>query len=100
MNDPIAERRGMMRRIVLYLSCVGLLLGCALGPQPYLQAPQRADVNQPQDEGQCLAQASLEAMGAGDWSSDRALRQAFYQQAKAEAYVRCMNARGYTLVYP
>jgi len=89
-----------MRRILLYVLGVSLLIGCAVRPQPYLQAPAGAEVNRPQDEGQCLAQASLEAMGAGDWSSDRYLRNAFYQQAKANAYGRCMQARGYTWVSP
>lgn len=89
-----------MRKFAWLLMTVIFVAGCAIGPQPYWQAPNRADLNQSKDDLECRALANQAATGAGNWSSDRHLRDAFYQQAVTQYYVQCVESRGYTLVTP
>jgi hypothetical protein len=89
----------MMRRWLLLITVLVSLVACATGPQPYLQAPERADVNQQQDHVECLALASQAAQGAGSFTSVAPVQAAFFDEAKQRYYVQCMQGRGYTLAY-
>ena len=77
-----------------------LLTACAVGPQGYWRAPDRADLNQQKDNIECQAMAAQAATGAGSWSSDPAIRAAIFQNAKDQYYAQCLQSRGYQWVTP
>jgi hypothetical protein len=87
----------MMRRLLL---CAGLLLTACVTQPGYWRSPERADLNQQQDHVECVALASQAAQGAGAWTSVAPMAAAFYDQAKEQYYMQCLQSRGYVWVPP
>jgi hypothetical protein len=87
-------------KILLVLSFLLICTACAIGPQPYWESPAGMAANRQQDDLECSALAAQAASGAGDWSSDRAIRAGIYQHARQNYYNQCVQSRGYRWVTP
>jgi hypothetical protein len=88
-----------MTRFVLltYWRVIGLVLfvaGCA-APVTY-DHPTKPLAEKQRDHIECLALANQAAMGAGGWSSDPALRNAIFTNARDQHYLTCLQSRGWT----
>jgi hypothetical protein len=79
--------------MLMLLLCVG---GCAMGPQPYLDAPHKTLSERQTDAVECQALAAQAATGAGAWSRDRAIRAAIYDNARDQYLAQCLQGRGWT----
>jgi hypothetical protein len=88
----------MYRWLLLCTVLLGMT-ACVTAPQPYLRAPDRADLNQQKDHLECMAQAALVVQGAGGFTSVAPVQAAFYDHAKQQAYVGCLETRGYSWAY-
>jgi hypothetical protein len=78
--------RHILRQLSLTVAAIGLCTACAMGSYPQsTYTPQMS-----QTEMACLTFASQSASGAGQWSSDRAMRAAIYDNVKAQYYQQCM----------
>jgi hypothetical protein len=86
----------MRRLCALALLVLALWLsGCVSGPQPYLDAPQKTVQEKQTDGVECQALAAQAATGAGSWSRDRAVRSAFYDNAREQYLAQCLQGRGW-----
>jgi hypothetical protein len=90
-----------MKTVMLLLCCL-TLTACAVGQAGYWRAPERADLNQQQDDHlECQA---LAAQSPGDW---RLIHQpvgvdrdgaAALRNARDIRYAQCLQSRGYVWV--
>jgi hypothetical protein len=69
------------------------IAGCA-APVTY-DHPSKSLAEKQRDYVECAATASQAAQGAGGWSSDRAIRGAFYTDARDQYLAICLESRGW-----
>ena len=84
-------------KLLLLAAMMSACTACATMPQGYWRAPSET-ANRAQDDLECRALANQAAMGAGGWSSDRAIRAAFYDEAVQQYFNQCVESRGYRWV--
>jgi hypothetical protein len=76
------------------LSLLALVVaGCAT-PVTY-DHPTKPFTEKQRDHIECLALANQAAMGAGGWSSDPAIRNAIFTNARDQYYITCLQSRGW-----
>jgi hypothetical protein len=93
--EPADRGETLMKTVLLWLCCL-TLTACAVGPAGYWRAPERADLNQQQDD-QLECQA-LAAQSPGDWRLVRQPGGAALANARASRYAQCLQSRGYVWV--
>jgi hypothetical protein len=99
--EPADRGETLMKTVMLLLCCL-TLTACAVGQAGYWRAPERADLNQQQDDHlECQA---LAAQSPGDW---RLIHQpvgvdrdgaAALRNARDIRYAQCLQSRGYVWV--
>ena len=57
--------------------------------------PSKPLAEKQRDTVECLATANQAAYGAGNWSSDRAIRSAIFQNARDQYFAMCLESRGW-----
>jgi hypothetical protein len=75
----------------LFALCIA---GCA-APVTY-NHPSKPMAEQQKDYVECLATANQAAAGAGNWSSDRAIRSAVFANARDQYFAMCLESRGWS----
>jgi hypothetical protein len=76
------------------LSLVALLVAGCVAPVTY-DHPGKALAEKQRDHVECLATANQAAYGAGNWSSDRAIRSAIFDNARDRYFAMCLESRGW-----
>jgi hypothetical protein len=84
-----------MSRLALMTLCLALLAGCALGPQPSLDAPRKPLAARQADAVECQALAAQAAAGAEVWSRNPAMRAALTDNAREQYLAKCLQGRGW-----
>lgn len=88
-----------MSRWMLLMLLLGLL-GCAAGPQPFLDASQKPVEIRHQDVVECQALAGQAALGAGIWSGDPAIQSYVFDQTRQQYLLHCLESRGWQWMNP
>ena len=57
--------------------------------------PSKPLAEKQRDAVECLATANQAAYGAGGWSSDPAIRNAIFQNARDQYFAMCLESRGW-----
>jgi hypothetical protein len=83
-----------MARIYGILSALSLLMAGCVAPVTY-DHPSKALAEKQRDHVECLATANQAAYGAGNWSSDPAIRSAIFQNARDQYFAMCLESRGW-----
>ena len=81
------------------LSLVALLVAGCVTPVTY-DHPGKALAEKQRDHVECLATANQAAYGAGNWSSDRAIRSAIFDNARDQYFAMCLQSRGWVAHTP
>jgi hypothetical protein len=70
-------------------------VGGCVAPVTY-DHPGKALAEKQRDHVECLATANQAAYGAGNWSSDPAIRNAIFQNARDQYFAMCLESRGWS----
>jgi hypothetical protein len=89
-----------MSRLALMTLCLALLAGCALGPQPSLDAPRKPLAARQADAVECQALAAQAAAWAGVWSRPPVMRATLADNAREQYLAKCLQGRGWTWQHP
>jgi hypothetical protein len=73
---------------------LGLFVAGCAAPVTY-NHPSKPLAEKQRDTVECLAMANQAAYGAGNWSSDPAIRNAIFQNARDQYFAMCLESRGW-----
>ena len=83
-----------MSRTYGILSVLSLLVSGCVAPVTY-DHPSKPLAEKQRDHVECLATANQAAAGAGQWSSDPAIRSAIFDNARDQYFAMCLESHGW-----
>ncbi len=91
----------MTSRAVALIVCLALVgVGCTLSTPLTYHHPTKALADRQKDLVECAALAGQASTGAGEWSSDRAVRSAVQANVRDQYFATCLESRGWVAGAP